>query len=715
MRRMKFGAAAMAGTAAAVCVAIGAAGADGLTVDWAYNGGPAGDHFTPLSQINAGNVGQLKPAWRFDFEAGGLQAQPLVIRGVLYGPTPSGKLVALDAATGVPKWTFDPGFQASQPIRGLTSHGSGAQMRVLYAVMSYLYALDPATGKPIPSFGAGGRIDLRENLRGTAEENGFFVTSPGSVYRDLYIVSGRVSESTPASPGDVRAFDVRTGKLRWTFHTVPHPGEVGAETWGKDAHLTQGGANAWTGQVVDEKRGIVFLATGSAADDFYGAERPGDNRFANSLIALDANTGKRLWDFQAVRHDIWDMDFAAPPVLLTVVRDGKKIDAVAATNKLSYVYLFERTTGRPLFPIQEVAVPASTVPGEIAARTQPVPTAPKALSWTSVGVDDLTTRTPAANVWARDFFAALNGGGKQFTPMTIGKETLVLAGFIGGVEWGGMAADPKGVLYANATRIPGVSSIVESQSLLSSGVGEGAYRTQCAGCHGMDLKGSPPMFPSVADLKARMSEAELADVIKNGRGRMPAFGNLPPATIANLVSYLRTGEDLPGAERPAISLQGRFAPSKTQYTSTGNRQFIDPDGYPGVKPPWGTLNAIDMTTGKYLWTVPFGVTGTMGPAFGGSNTGGPVITASGLLFIGATTDRKLHAYDTRTGKLLWEAALSAPAQATPAVYMVEGRQYVVVAASARRQGGRVAANQDNSQAVTTGAAQGGYVAFALPK
>jgi len=278
-----------------------------------------------------------------------------------------------------------------------------------------------------------------------------------------------------------------------------------------------------------------------------------------------------------------------------------------------------------------------------------------------------------------------------------------------------MAVDPKGVLYANATRIPGVSSIVESQSLLASGVGEGAYRTQCAGCHGMDKKGSPGMFPSLVDLKARMAEGEIADVVKNGRGRMPAFGALPPATIANLVSYLRTGEDLPGAEKPALSLQGRFAPSKTQYTSTGNRQFVDPDGYPGVKPPWGTLNAIDMSTGKYLWTVPFGVTGALGPEFGGSNTGGPVITASGLLFIGATADRKLHAYDTRTGKLLWEAALSAPAQATPAVYMANGRQYVVIAASGRRQQGGRPANQDNSQAVTSVPVQGGYVAFALPR
>lgn len=322
-------------------LALGVGSVAAQSVDWHYNGGPSGDHFTPLKQITADNVGQLKPAWKFDFEPGGLQAQPLMIGRLLYGATPSGKLVALDAATGVLKWTFDPAIPGGQPIRGLVSHGTGPNMRLLFGTQNYLYALDGQTGKPIMSFGRNGRIDINENLRGPAEKNGMFLTSPGSVYKDLYIASGRVSESTPASPGDIRAFDVHTGKIRWTFHTIPHPGEVGAETWPKDAHLTQGGANAWTGSVVDMKRGIVFLATGSAADDFYGAARHGSNRFASSLIALNANTGKRIWDFQAVHHDIWDMDFSAPPVLLTVVQNGRKIDAVAASNKLSYVYAFE--------------------------------------------------------------------------------------------------------------------------------------------------------------------------------------------------------------------------------------------------------------------------------------------------------------------------------------------------------------------------------------
>ncbi len=681
-------------------------------VPWRYNGGPQGDHYSPLAQITPSNVRQLKLAWRYPLEVGGLQSQPLIIGRTLYAPTPSGKLVALDAATGALKWTFETGLAGTQPIRGIASHGTGKNLRLLFASQSYIFAVDAASGRVIKDFGRDGRIDVRENLRGLAEQNGMFVTTPGSVYKDLYIVSGRVSESTPASPGDIRAFDVRTGKLRWTFHTVPHPSEAGAETWPRDAHLTQGGANAWAGSVVDVRRGIVFVTTGSAADDFYGGERLGANRFANALIALDATTGKRLWDFQAVHHDLWDMDFNSAPVLLTVIRDGKRVDAVAATNKTSHIFIFNRVTGEPLFPIDEVPVAKSTVPGETSWPTQPIPRLPKPMSRTSVSLDDLTTRNAAAQAWARGVYETLNGGGQLFVPMTIGKETLVFAGFTGGVGWGGMAADRNGVIYANASNTPGISSIVESKTLLTSGVGEGAYRTQCVSCHGADRQGVPNLFPSLADISPRLPEAEISKIIREGRGRMPGFGNLPAATVDNLVAYLVTGEDRPGATAPALSMQGRFAPSKTLYTSTGNRNFLDPEGYPGVKPPWGTLNAIDMSTGEYLWRIPFGTTGSLGPEFGGTTTGGAVVTAGGLLFIGATADRKFHAFNSKTGELLWEATLSAAAQATPAVYQVDGRQFVVIAAGGRR-GGAQARGQDNSQAIAQGQVEGGYFAFAL--
>lgn len=660
------------------------------SANWLHNGGPESNQYSPLDQINAGNVAQLQVAWRFELEEGRLQAQPLVIDDVFYAPTPGGDLVALDAATGELKWRFAPGVPAGQPIRGLTSHGEGAAMRLLFATRNYLYSIDPATGQPITSFGENGRIDVNANLRGPPSDNGMYLTSPGVVYGDVYIFSGRVSESTPASPGHIRAVDVHTGAVRWTFHTIPHPGEFGADTWPEGSHLTQGGANAWVSPAVDPARGIVYVTTGSPADDFYGGERLGDNLFANTLIALDANTGRRLWHFQAVRHDLWDMDFNNHPVLLSVLREGRRVDAVAVTPKTGHVFIFDRVTGEPLFPIDEIAVPGSTVPGEIAAATQPIPRLPAPLARTNIGPDDLTDRTPAAAEWARGVYATLNGSGRQFVPMTIGQDTLVMAGFIGGVGWGGMAADPNGVLYANATDVPGISRIVESRSLLGAGIGDRTYQQQCSACHGAERQGVAGVFPELTGVGERLSDAQIADVIRNGRGRMPGFANLPADTVANLISYLKTGRDLEGASTPAISLQGRFAPSVTTYTSNGNRNFVDPDGFPGVKPPWGTLSAIDMNTGQYRWRVPFGSTEGYGTRFGGRNTGGAVVTSGGLLFIGATADRMFHAFDAATGRLLWEAMLSAPGEATPAVYMSRGRQFVAIAASERVQGGNAA-------------------------
>ncbi|HZV18287.1 MAG TPA: PQQ-binding-like beta-propeller repeat protein [Sphingobium sp.] len=697
--------------------------------DWLRNGGPLGDHFSPLTQINASNVGKLEVAWQVDLDEGRLQAQPLVLDGVVYLPTPKGNLLAIDGATGATLWEFKTGLPEGQPIRGLESHGSGSARRLLFASRNFIFAIDPATGTAIRSFGDNGRVDIRENLRGPAEDNGMYITTPGVVFENLYIFSGRVSESTPSSPGDIRAIDVMTGEFRWTFHTIPHPGEFGVDTWPKDAHLTQGGANSWAGSALDAQRGIVFVVTGSAADDFYGGNRLGDNLFANSLIALDARTGKRLWHFQAVRHDLWDMDFNSPPVLLTVNRNGRKVDAVAVTPKTGWIYIFDRVTGEPLFPIDEVEVPASTVPGEVAARTQPIPRLPAPLARTRITLDDLTDRTPEAAEWARGVYTTLNGEGRQFVPMMLEKDTLVLTGFVGAVNWGGMAADRNGVLYANASELPGISRIVESSSLLEAGLGERTYSLQCAACHGAQRLGVPPDFPSLVDIGSRLSEEEIAQVIEGGKGRMPGFGSMPAETRRQLVSFLLTGRDTAGARAPSISLQGRFAPSQTRYTSNGNRNFVDPDGYPGVKPPWGTLNAIDMNTGEYLWRIPFGATDGYGTRFGGRNTGGAVVTASGLLFIGATSDRMFHAFDTRTGRLLWEAELSAPGEATPATYMVGGRQYVIIAASDRdagapapaANGGGLAAEGAGHSAGRAAPSSGSspprnrLIAFALPK
>ena len=334
--------------------------------DWPIYGGQlANDHYSSLTQINRGNVSRLKVAWTFDTgEQGGMQTSPLVVGGVLYALTPTQRVIALDAATGKLLWTFDSGIKGTQPNRGLSWWTDGSESRLFAGVMNFLYALDPATGKPIAAFGESGRIDLRKELRGDYRDQSIVLTTPGVVYRDLIIVGGRNPETHPAPPGDVRAFDVRTGALRWSFHTIPHPGEFGYDTWPKDAWLKSGAANNWTGMTIDEKRGIVYVPTGSAVSDFYGADRIGNDLFADTLLALDAETGKRIWHFQGVHHDIWDRDFPSPPSLLTVVHNGRHIDAVAQTTKQGYIYLFDRTNGEPLFPIVELPYPPSNVPGE---------------------------------------------------------------------------------------------------------------------------------------------------------------------------------------------------------------------------------------------------------------------------------------------------------------------------------------------------------------
>src|SRR5229473_180304 len=298
--------------------------------DWpTYGGAPENSHYSPLAQISRTNVKQLEVAWTFDTgEEGGLQTSPIIVDGVLYGITPTQKVFALDAATGKLLWKFDSGIKGLQPDRGLAYWAHGNDRRILVSVMNFLYALNADTGQPVASFGTTGRIDLQENLGRDPKSQSVVLTSPGIVYKDLVIVGGRNPETLPAPPGDVRAYDVRSGALRWSFHTIPHPGEFGYDTWPKDAWKTSGAANNWAGMAVDPQRGIVFAPTGSAAFDFYGADRVGDDLFANSLIALNAETGERLWHFQGVRHDLWDRDFPSPPALLTVTRDGKTVDAV---------------------------------------------------------------------------------------------------------------------------------------------------------------------------------------------------------------------------------------------------------------------------------------------------------------------------------------------------------------------------------------------------
>lgn len=646
--------------------------------DWPrYGGTPEGNHFSPLAQIDRSNVNQLQIAWTFDTgEEGGLQSSPLIVNGVLYGVTPTQKIFALDAATGKLLWKFDSGVKGTQPNRGIAYWSLGTSSRILAGVMNFLYALDTVTGKPIPDFGDSGRIDLRENLgREPASSNSIYLTSPGLVFEDLIIVGGRNPETLPAPPGQIRAFDVRTGKLHWTFHTIPQPGEFGYNTWPSDAWKTSGAANNWAGMSLDSTRGIVYVATGSAAFDFYGADRLGDDLFANCLIAIDARTGKRLWHFQGVRHDIWDRDFPSPPVLLTVQHNGKSVDAVAQTSKQGFVYLFDRVTGETLFPIESKSYPPSNVSGEVAAKQQSLPTLPAPFARQRLTEDLLTQRTPEAHRWALDTFKKFRSDG-QFVPLSVGTETVVFPGFDGGAEWGGPAVDPRtSIIYINSNDIAWTGALAANGNETGS---RALYISQCSVCHGDTLAGNPPAFPSLIGIGGRLNFAQIVSNIRNGKGRMPGFPNLTDEQTNAIADFLANGQS------KEVASSGP-APPSMKYHLTGYNRFLDPDGYPAVAPPWGTLNAINLNTGEYLWKIPFGEYPELAAAglhdTGTENYGGPIVTGGGLIFIGATNyDRKFHAYDSSNGKLLWETNLPFAGNATPATYAVNGRQYVVIAA-----------------------------------
>ena len=665
--------------------------------DWHVYGGDAENtHFSRLHQINRKNVTRLQIAWTFDTqESGGLQTSPLIVGNVLYGLTPSQKVFALDAATGKVLWRFDSGIPGTQPNRGLAYWREAKDQRILVGVMNFVYALDAVTGESIAGFGKEGRIDLGEDLGGDPASQSVYLTSPGVVYKDLLIVGGRNPETLPAPPGNVRAYSVRTGQLQWAFHTIPHPGEFGYETWPKDAWKTSGAANNWTGMALDSKRGIVYVPTGSAAFDFYGADRVGDNLFANCLLALNAETGERLWHFQSVRHDLWDRDFPAPPTLMTLKHHGKKVDAVAQTSKQGFVFLFDRNSGQPLFPVEFHDYPPSTVPGEQAARQQALPTKPAPYSRQLLSADLLTNRTPEAHQWAIERFQKFHSAG-QFVPLSIGEDTVVFPGFDGGAEWGGSAVDlKKGILYVNANDVAWTGALVENTGENSP---KAVYLNQCGVCHGERMEGSPPAIPSLAGIADRVSSEDVTMIIKNGKGRMPGFPSLANEQLLALVAYLTSGEskELARTEPPPPSMKYRF---------TGYHKFLDPDGYPAILPPWGTLSAIDLNTGEYVWKIPLGEYPELAAKgqrnTGTENYGGPIVTAGGLVFIGATNfDKKFRAFDKSTGQLLWESTLPFAGNATPATYEVNGRQFVVIAAG----GGKDSKHPSG----------GVYVAFALP-
>ncbi len=675
--------------------------------EWAvYSGGPDSIRYSTLKQINRENVNRLKIAWTFDtgdaYPGSEMQCNPIVAGGVLFATTPKVNVIALDPATGKLLWRFDP-QEGGEMIgkmrnRGVNYWSDGKEERIFVAVRQRLYALDAKNGKPITSFGDGGWIDLRDGL-GREPKEIVSLNTPGIIYKDLLIVGSILPETLPAAPGDIRAYDVRTGQLRWSFHTIPHPGEYGYETWPKEAWKYAGAANNWAGMAVDLKRGLVFVPTGSAAYDFYGANRVGDNLFANCLIALKAETGERVWHFQAVRHDLWDRDFPAPPSLVTVTRDGRQVDAVAQTTKSGHVYLFERETGKPLFPIEYRKYPASDIPGEVTAETQPLPLKPAPFARQQLTAEMLTRRTPEAHQAVLERFQKSRGNYQwgQFIPPSR-EGTVIFPGFDGAAEWGGAAFDPEtGLLYVNSNEMAWILRMVESPPSSEQMSGRSLYMKECASCHAADMSGAPPEFPSLKGVGARRQDAEIMTLLKQGSGRMPSYVRLGQDGLQAILNYVTKGEDAKVAGAAP-------SPMDMKYLSDGYHKFLDPDGYPAIQPPWGTLNAINLNTGEYAWKIPLGeypelaakgMTNT-----GSENYGGPVVTAGGLVFIGATSyDKKFRAFDKATGKLLWETTLPAAGNATPATYEINGRQLVVIAAG----GGKSPAPSGGS-----------YIAYALP-
>ena len=688
--------------------------------DWNVVLGDKGSsHYSSLNQINRENVNKLKVAWTYhtgDADTNGqsqIQCNPIIVNGILYATSPKLKVFALNAATGKEIWTFDPSANAQElnlnlnTNRGVTYWQHGKDKRIFFTAGTYLFAINALKGTLIKNFGNDGKVNLHTGLGQKAKNLYVAATSPGIIYKNLLIMGSRVSEGSDAAPGFIRAFDTKSGKLVWTFHTIPKPGEPGYHTWPPDiTGILKGGVNNWAGMSLDQKRGILYVPLGSASPDFYGGLRKGKDLYANCLVALNAATGKKIWYYQTVHHDLWDRDLPAPPVLVTVKHKGKKVDAVAQTTKTGFVFLFNRVTGQSLFPIKETPVPTSPhLPGESPWPTQPEPQKPAPFvkqTFTKGAINPYVIRAVKDSLlkeWNH------NDHPELFRPPDL-KGQIFYPGFDGGAEWGGAAVDPnKATLYVNANQIPWILKMIQTKSNKKPGTlaaaGHQLYLTNCSVCHGANRKGSGD-FPSLKKIKSKLSVTQITHMIKNGKGRMPGFSQLNNHQIKAIEAFL-TNQKQKQSDQTQKEYTGKIPPN-VPYTLAGYTKWYTPDGYPAGSPPWGTLTAIDLNQGKILWQDTLGDYPKLIekgiPKTGTENYGGPVVTAGGLLIIAATRDSKIRAFDENNGKELWEAKLPAPGFATPSVYAVKGKEYLVIACG----GGKLGTKSGDS-----------YVAFRLPK
>ncbi|MDO1449385.1 PQQ-binding-like beta-propeller repeat protein [Rhodocytophaga aerolata] len=679
---------------------------------WTHYGYDASNSkFSPLDKINAGNVNQLKQVWHLeDSTAGGsgIFFNPLIVGGKMIVFMPSKVLKALDAATGRVIWSFKPdSTEINNWTKGATyvPGTNGRQDAILFVFGSTLYSVNAENGTLMEAFGEGGKVDFYTGLSvDPAMRKRVHVTSnaPGVIYKDLFIVGCKVPDELPSTSGDIRAFNVHTGKLEWIFHTIPKEGEYGYDTWPATARKKNGGANCWGGMALDEDRGIVYVPTASPSFDFYGADREGQNLFANCLLALDAGTGKRLWHFQTTHHDLWDRDNGSPPNLVTIQHAGKMTDAVALVTKMGYVFVFDRQTGQPLFPIEEVPVPtASEMPGEKPWPTQPIPTKPAPFTRQSYKEEYYKGLSPESKQYIKQRLEAGKFTTGVYVPPSLNGSVVVPAAH-GGANWGGASFNPNtGILFVNATELPWFLKLHKISELSANNAlsGQHLFKINCSNCHGADKKGTS-YGPDIAEKTKTYPAKQLESIIKKGAEPMPSFQHLPQLQIDAIIAYLKDGRS---DVKVVSSGEDAISTSREPYGFSGYNFFVDDNKVPLIDPPFGTLTAIDLNKGEILWQVPLGEDEKLAAKgiknSGMYNRGGGIATAGGLVFIAATGDKKFRAFEQATGKMVWEKELPGNAYSIPSSYLVNKAQCITIAVSPNPSTGY----------------KGGYITFSLDK
>lgn len=679
--------------------------------DWAvYSADPAGTKYSALDQITKDNVDQLQVVWTYscgDHSARStIECNPIVVNGTMYITTPGLRLVALKADTGDEIWVFDPKNGGGGVNRGVTYWSDGHDARILFVRAEYLYSVNAGTGVPDSTFGTNGQVDLRKDLGRNVSHTWVTAATPGIIFEDKLILGSTLGEGPgPAAPGHIRAYNVRSGALEWTFHTVPQPGEEGYHTWPPEAWNWAGGVNAWGGFTLDEQRGIVFCGTGSSTYDHYGGNRAGENLFANCILALNARTGERLWHFQTVHHDVWDYDLPCPPNLVVVKKEGKLVDAVAQPTKMGHLFILDRITGEPLYPVEEKPVPQSELPGEMTWPTQPFPIESLRYADQHFDAESVTniSLTSADTVRAR---LADMRTGSIFLPPGL-QPSVVLPQFNGGTDWGGAAYDPVSRrLFVNCSNEAEWISMIPAQparDVTRYQWGSSLFQSLCTSCHSMSVSDNPTLVAlnALREVVRLRSNQEIETTLSNGKGQMPPFATLSGDEKSAIIAFLR---DEGHQEKLAAASMVSSLPQEIPFIATGHNEFKDPEGFPVNRPPWGMLTAVSMDAGAIEWQIPLGTYPELEkrgfPPTGTFNMGGPVVTKSGLIFIGASMDERFHVYDADDGKMLWEYQLDAGGYATPATYMVDGKQYVVIAAGGGGKPGTRAGDK--------------YYCFALP-